>query len=214
MPTTRIRRFVDVVFVEPKHKQYVILHQGEFWQLPRMHLTQSSWELRTPYTGSLNDIFVAQNQGISCQELEATLTTYELPEQLAGLSATHFLGWWSNNDYKWLSQNNVVHLTDDTNSTPPNKSPKKHKKAQKSTTKAQATPKTPAENPTTANLPPQTPKHNPSTQRAAQTNTNPQTTPPKTAKNTPNSVDNIGNDLDIFDNLLHELNEEMLNPSR
>lgn len=95
-----IRRFIDVIFVEPKNRQYVILHNGKFWQLPRMNLTVSAWELKEPYTGALSDIFVTQSQVIN-GELGKLLSTYELPEQLGGLSATHFLAWWSNNDHRW-----------------------------------------------------------------------------------------------------------------
>lgn len=106
---TAIRRFIDVIFIEPKKRQYVILHAGEFWQLPRMHLTHNAWLLKKPYTESLNAIFVAQNQAVGT-ELSDILTTYELPEQLGGLPATHFLAWWQTNDYKWLSEKGVLQL--------------------------------------------------------------------------------------------------------
>lgn len=102
-----IRRFIDVIFVEPKRRSYVVLHNGKFWQLPRMNLTVSAWESKEPYTGSLSDIFVAQSQAIG-KQLAKTLSTYDLPEQLAGLPATHFLAWWTSNDYKWLSEKEII----------------------------------------------------------------------------------------------------------
>lgn len=43
------------------------------------------------------------------------LQTYELPKQLAGVSATHFLDWWSLNDYKVLGADNSYANTSDTN---------------------------------------------------------------------------------------------------
>lgn len=104
-----MRRFIDIVFVEPKNRQYVVLHQGKFWQLPRMNLTANAWDSKVPYTGTLDRIFVAQSQAVG-KALSHILKTYELPEQLGGLPATHFLAWWENNDYRWLSENDVIKL--------------------------------------------------------------------------------------------------------
>lgn len=105
-----MRRFIDVIFVDPKIKRYVVLHQGEFWQLPRLNLSVNAWSLKQPYTGELSDIFVAKEQGVACAELAQTLKTYDLPPQLHGLSAIGFLGWWQTNDYKWLSTKDVLTL--------------------------------------------------------------------------------------------------------
>lgn len=105
-----MRRFIDVVFVNPKGKYYVVLHKGKFWQLPRMNLAASSWVFKLLYNGSLNDIFIAKNQALACQNLIKILKTYELPAQLTGMSAARFLDWWQMNDYKILSQADVMVL--------------------------------------------------------------------------------------------------------
>lgn len=110
-----MRRYIDVVFVNPKGRYYVVLHQGKFWQVPRMNLTATSWVFKLAYTESLNEIFVAKNQALSCEHLAKILQTYELPKQLAGVSATHFLDWWSLNDYKVLGADNSYANTSDTN---------------------------------------------------------------------------------------------------
>lgn len=105
-----MRRFIDVVFVQPKNRYYVVLHEGKFWQLPRMNLTSSSWVFKLLYKGSLNEIFVAKDQAVACERLSRTLKTYELPKELHGLSANRFLDWWNMNDYKWLSTADVIAL--------------------------------------------------------------------------------------------------------
>lgn len=115
-----MRRFIDVVFVNPKGRYYVVLHQGKFWQVPRLSLTASSWIFKLAYKGSLNEIFVAKNQALACEHLDKVLHTYELPEQLSGMSASRFLDWWSMNDYKVLNQNDVVHLSPAAQDTPKN----------------------------------------------------------------------------------------------
>lgn len=107
-----MRRFIDVVFVQPKNRYYVVLHEGKFWQLPRMNLTSSSWVFKLLYKGSLNEIFVAKDQAVACERLSRTLKTYELPKELHGLSANRFLDWWDMNDYKWLSTKDVIALGD------------------------------------------------------------------------------------------------------
>lgn len=122
-----MRRFIDVIFVDPKIKRYVVLHQGEFWQLPRLNLSVNAWLLKKPYAGELSDIFVAKEQGVACAELSQTLKTYDLPPQLHGLSAIGFLGWWQTNDYKWLSTKDVLTLdgmADTAVSPPPTATPK------------------------------------------------------------------------------------------
>lgn len=108
-----MRRFIDVIFIDPKVKRFVVLHQGKFWQLPRLNLAMSSWLLKQPYKGNLSDIFVAKDQAVACPKLATTLATYELPEQLHGMDANRFLAWWEMNDYKWLSTQNVLTLGDD-----------------------------------------------------------------------------------------------------
>lgn len=105
-----MRRFIDVVFIHPKNRYYVVLHQGKFWQLARMNLTVSSWVFKLLYKGSLGDIFVARNQAVVDEKLSKILKTYELPAELHGLNANRFLDWWEMNDYKWLSTKDVITL--------------------------------------------------------------------------------------------------------
>lgn len=107
-----MRRFIDVVFVNPKSRYYVILHQGKFWQLARMSLTASSWVFKLLYKGNLADIYVARNQAITDEKLAKTLKTYNLPQELHGLNAQRFLDWWETNDYKWLATQDAIDLDD------------------------------------------------------------------------------------------------------
>lgn len=95
-----MQRFVDVIFVNPKGKYCVIWQQGKFWQLPSMRLTANAWVFKLVYKGSLDDIYVAKNQVITCERLAAILQTYQLPDNLSGVSATQFLAWWSANHRK------------------------------------------------------------------------------------------------------------------
>lgn len=98
-----MRRPIDVLFVEPKRKRLVILHQDKFWQLPSMGVSKSSWILKLLYKGSLNDIVVSKNQHIDCPFVSQILKSKPLPAQLHGVSATRFLGWWETNGHLWLS---------------------------------------------------------------------------------------------------------------
>lgn len=67
-PTSRTaNRVIDVIFVHPKHRSYVIWHDGVFYQLTRMNLTQKAWDRRTVYDGLLDEIFVAKE---SCEQGE------------------------------------------------------------------------------------------------------------------------------------------------
>lgn len=101
---TVTRRFVDAVFIEPKNRFYVILHKGKFWRLPRMQLTNNAWLLKKPYVGSHDDIFMVKDQRIHDSVLAKTLHTHQFPPQLANISATRFLQWWSSKDYLWVNQ--------------------------------------------------------------------------------------------------------------
>lgn len=85
---------LDVIFVHPKDRYYVVWHQGQFWQLPRLSLTASAWSFRLLYKGELGDIFVAKNQHISDSSLAKRLTTTQLPAHLSLVSAERFLPWW------------------------------------------------------------------------------------------------------------------------
>lgn len=217
-----MRRFIDVVFVQPKSKYYVVLHKGQFWQLPRMNLTRSSWTFKLLYQGSLSDIFVAKDQGLACEQLTQILKTHELPEQLHGMDAHRFLDWWEMYDYKWLSKDDVLELSAD--SPKETKTPKIPSITTPQTTKAPSTP-TPAPAVATVASPPITP-----TNKSVAT---PQEAPKpalktqihadailqakqtakaqKTQTATQNTLDNGGDDeLDIFDALLKQLNEEVI----
>lgn len=222
---TAIRRFIDVIFIEPKKRQYVILHAGEFWQLPRMHLTHNAWLLKKPYTESLNAIFVAQNQAVGT-ELSDILTTYELPEQLGGLPATHFLAWWQTNDYKWLSEKGVLQLGE--------QPPQSVKTPTQPSTQTAPTPiATPAPTPSDlvvpspavstpvappakpqSELPKPTPKmpaqptQAPTAQTVAPVVPNP--TPQQTTPNKPN--ENKAEDVfdDLLGDLMHDIQEELI----
>lgn len=107
-----MRRPIDVLFVEPKTKRLVVLHQDKFWQLPSMNVSRSSWILKLLYKGSLNDIFVSKNQHISCPFTSQILSPKPLPEQLHGISANRFLGWWETNSHNWVSVNPTTQTTD------------------------------------------------------------------------------------------------------
>ncbi|MDO5652233.1 MAG: hypothetical protein Q4G13_08910, partial [Moraxella sp.] len=100
------QRVIDVVFVHPKNRQLVIWHKGEWWQVTKMQLTDNAWQYKTPYTGSLEEIYVAKEQAVSCQHLAKTLQTHELPSELRSISAAKFLSWWSVNDFDWLNRQN------------------------------------------------------------------------------------------------------------
>lgn len=224
-----IRRFIDVIFVEPKHRQYVILHKGKFWQLPRMNLTLSAWELKEPYTGSLNDIFVIQSQAVG-QQLSSVLRTYELPEQLSGLPATHFLAWWETNDYKWLSEQNVVKLNEKPPTTANNIDNTTAPKPPTPSNETQTLPddemlaairqkaKSLTDNPVFANKKPEktTPDLPQTPSVASPTNAKPATSPtPETTKATPQPTPPITPPKkasgDVFDDLLGDLMEDLNN---
>lgn len=220
-----MRRFVDVIFIEPKQKRYVVLHQGNFWQLPRLNLAISSWTLKEPYQGALSDIFVAKNQAVACTELAQTLQTHELPTQLHGQDASRFLDWWQMNDYKWLSTKDVLTLDakpkPQTLSLPQAQAPSP--KQNPPTSDGIATPATPdnktndrADNAGTAtdrtapNLQSSVPVvPSPATQETTQAN---QPRPSPNLTQTQPKKANEPSGFDVFDSLLHELNEEILHP--
>lgn len=101
-------RVIDVVFVHPKNRHLVIWHKGEWWQINKMSLSATTWGYKTAYKGTLDEIFVAKDQALTCQELTQTLKTHELPAELRGISATKFLSWWSINDYNWLKRDIIT----------------------------------------------------------------------------------------------------------
>lgn len=106
-PTSRTaNRVIDVIFVHPKHRSYVIWHDGVFYQLTRMNLTQKAWDRRTVYDGLLDEIFVAKE---SCEQGETDerawqelgLNVVKLPDELHSITASKFLAWWTVNRYSF-----------------------------------------------------------------------------------------------------------------
>ncbi|STZ08306.1 Uncharacterised protein [Moraxella caprae] len=104
-PTSRnANRMIDVIFVHPKHRSYVIWHDGVFYQLTRMNLTQKAWDRRAVYDGLLDEIFVAKE---SCEQGETDerawqelgLNVVKLPDELHSITASKFLAWWTVNRY-------------------------------------------------------------------------------------------------------------------
>lgn len=232
-----MRRFIDVIFVDPKIKRYIVLHQGEFWQLPRLNLSVNSWALKQPYTGELSDIFVAKEQGVACAELAQTLKTYDLPPQLHGLSAIGFLGWWQTNDYKWLSTKDVLTLdgaVDAAVNTAPPSTTKVSTPAQEPSVAKPANPQASSAHtlktatkpdgmgnvaPTPTNKPANPPKQDTLPQDIlAKATPQPATPQPATTQPVAKAVEptakpkSADGELDIFDNLLNELTEEILHP--
>lgn len=106
----QLRRPIDVIFVQPKHRYFVVLHNNIFWQLPRMNLSAASWQLKTKYTGNLSNIYVAKNQAITDAHL-TQLRTLDLPSELHSMNALRFLTWWQANAYKWVQKINGTHKT-------------------------------------------------------------------------------------------------------
>lgn len=228
----QMRRFVDVIFVQPKKKYYVILHQGNFWRLPRLNLTISSWEVKTPYLGSLEDIYVSKNQVIDCEKLAAVLDTQPLPEELHGLSAHRFLDWWSMYDYEWLAKKSTKANPVKTANTPQST----EKSSEVATPNPQRTAPSASPNPPTRQaVAPVTPAptatptavtSNPVTPRPVAPNpvaSNPTPANPEVSAPNPNTHINTqtattaqapikkpaAEGFDIFDSLLQELNEEV-----
>lgn len=101
---------IDVIFVHPKHRNYVIWHDDCFYQLARMELTQASWDRRAVYTGLLDEIFVAKE---SCEGVGSAgvsgLAIATLPAELHGVTASKFLAWWVVNRYQFW-KNHTAHL--------------------------------------------------------------------------------------------------------
>lgn len=98
---------IDVIFVHPKHRSYVVWHKGQFYQLTRMALTRTAWERRVDYTGSLEEIFLAKesclsDDGVNDGVLQAIgLNIVKLPSELHSITASKFLAWWTVNRYSF-----------------------------------------------------------------------------------------------------------------
>lgn len=194
-----MRRLVDVLFVEPKNKRMVVLHQGKFWQLPSMGISKSSWILKLLYKGSLNDIVLCKNQHIDCPFVSQILKPKSLPAQLHGISANRFLGWWETNGHQWVSDDSVAQPTNTQTTQRPQTvvNPAALKIIQKNQTNTAQTPNA-AANTTKA---PQSMQQ--TTQQAVQTATKEVTT----------SVSPNTNPSDVFDALLLELTHDVLQQS-
>lgn len=188
-------RFVDVIFAKPSGRYYVVLHQGQFWQLPRLSLTKSAWSLKTPYKGELGKIFVVKSQAVPI-ELQAVLQPIDLPAQLGGVNASQFLAWWQTHSYAYSqnSQNNTNNQSTLHQTTPPKDQP------------------VPTPTNTQDHINNQTSKatqnQTANTQKTTATNT--VNTAPNADNNNKNSNKNNSNDdLAVFDDLLEQLNSEL-----
>lgn len=208
-------RFVDVVFAEPTGRYYVVLHQGQFWRLPRLSLTKSAWLLKTPYKGDLDKIFVRKSQAIPA-ELQAVLQTIDLPTQLNSINANQFLAWWQANSYAY-GQN-----SQNSQNNPANQNSTNHQSTQPTTTPKDQKAPTPTNKPSGTNKPinqkqanhnqtnhnqiKQTAQSTTSTQKATAVSTAPKSNSASTSASNDNG-DN--DDFAVFDDLLEQLNSEL-----
>ncbi|WP_143821964.1 hypothetical protein [Moraxella lacunata] len=117
-PTSRTaNRTIDVIFVHPKYRSYVIWHDGVFYQLTRMNLTQKAWDRRVVYDGLPDEIFVAKE---SCEQGETDERTWQelglnvvkLPDELHSITASKFLAWWTVNRYGFWHAKDVKDVSD------------------------------------------------------------------------------------------------------
>lgn len=117
-PTSRTaNRTIDVIFVHPKYRSYVIWHDGVFYQLTRMNLTQKAWDRREVYDGLLDEIFVARQ---SCEQgeidehafKELGLNVVKLPDELHSITASNFLAWWTVNRYGFWHTKDIKDVSD------------------------------------------------------------------------------------------------------
>lgn len=100
-------RPIDVIFKHPVKKFTVIYQNGKLWQLPRLDFDGQSLAYKTPYKGSREQIFVAQNQILPNDDLVlcSQLATLDLPATVVGRNVDQFEQWWRQNsfEYKALS---------------------------------------------------------------------------------------------------------------
>lgn len=124
-PTSRTaNRMIDVIFVHPKHRSYVIWHDGVFYQLTRMNLTQKAWDRRAVYDGLLDEIFVAKE---SCEQGETDerawqelgLNVVKLSDELRSITASRFLAWWTVNRYSFWHAKDARDVSDKDVQNPP-----------------------------------------------------------------------------------------------
>ncbi|OPH39656.1 hypothetical protein [Moraxella equi] len=124
-PTSRnANRMIDVIFVHPKHRSYVIWHDGVFYQLTRMNLTQKAWDRRAVYDGLLDEIFVAkesceQGETDECAWQELGLNVVKLPDELHSITASRFLAWWTVNRYSFWHAKDARDVSDKDVQNPP-----------------------------------------------------------------------------------------------
>lgn len=95
-------RPIDVIFKHPVKKFTVIYQNGKLWQLPRLEFDGNSLRHKRPYTGSREQIFVAQDQSLPADDLllRSQLATLALPDTVAGKNADEFERWWQQNSYE------------------------------------------------------------------------------------------------------------------
>lgn len=95
-------RPIDVIFVHPEQRLYVVYYRGELWQLPRMKLDDRSWQNRQPYTDDSNELYLSTHQDISDPVLAQKLRTLNLPIAVHGITLPYFEAWWETHGFKWL----------------------------------------------------------------------------------------------------------------
>lgn len=95
-------RPIDVIFKHPVKKFTVIYQNGKLWQLPRLDFDGNSLRHKRPYTGSREQIFVAQDQRLPADDLllRSQLATLDLPATVAGKNADEFERWWQQNSFE------------------------------------------------------------------------------------------------------------------
>lgn len=100
-------RPIDVIFKHPTKKFTVIYQSGKLWQLNHLAFDGKSLSHKRPYTGSREQIFVAQDQSLPANDLllRSQLATIALPATIIGRNAEEFEQWWRQNsfDYRELS---------------------------------------------------------------------------------------------------------------
>lgn len=193
---------IDVIFTHPKDKFFVILHKGCWWQLPRMHISLLAWQHKKPYLGSLEQIYLNQEQQLQDPALSTILhLETALPKQVIGISAARFVSWWRVHAYDFLQNKMLSQLSiiQDKRKTPTAKNNDAIVKKQTDSEQGQII-----------------------NQHAIDSSVDNKTIMDNKASKD-NNVDtdlNAQNALkepvakeDIFDSLLHELNEEVLHPN-
>lgn len=225
-PTSRTaNRTIDVIFVHPKHRSYVIWHDGVFYQLTRMTLSKGAWDRRVMYDGLLDEIFVAKE---SCEQGETDeralqelgLNVAKLPDELHSITASKFLAWWTVNRYGFWHAKDAKDVSDKGVSDKGVQNPPEPMAEQKPQQKIQqevgAEPQVSAGNTQQSTMDKKIGKNSNMMDNAVQTNQANQTlteqtqtqAPPKPTQKPHKPLEQLSGD-DIFDALLDDLADEV-----